>query len=275
MRNCTILSLLCLTLAAASCSYYTYPISVERRGPSRAKVDLGGRSMSVSFVYLSSKDSLFQSRLAEGFAGGLEKEYFEEENAVEIFAIKKLKVSEYDSRDTLVNLVMDTNADVAFLFDLTDFTLGGVRDTLSYKVNLYSYDSLEKRDTVRRYYGKRNYDSSNVNQGYQVGEAMAESFAPIWTSQTNYIYLYDDDPWQAAGRLSADLKWKEALGAWCDIVSGSKNADRKATASYNAALCCYMLGDNALATKWLQMAEKYNPELPQIAVLRKRISLSI
>lgn len=231
--------------------------------------------MSVSFVYLSSKDSLFQSRLAEGFAGGLEKEYFEGESAVEIFAIKKLGLSEYDSRDTLVNLVMDTNSDLVFLFDLTDFTLGGVRDTLSYKVNLYSYDSLEKKDTVRRYYGKRNYATWNVDQGYQVGEAMAESFAPSWTPETNYIYLYDDDPWQSAGELCVGLKWKEALGAWCDIIGSTKPGYKRAAASYNAALCCYMLGNLELSSQWLDEASKGTEEpLPQIAVLRKRIKLA-
>jgi hypothetical protein len=71
--------------------------------------------------------------------------------------------------------------------------------------------------------------------------------------------------------LKADqLDWKGAMDIWFELLD-SVDIMKRACASYNLALSCYMLGDYKLAEEWLDLSDK-ETSLPMSATLRKRIN---
>lgn len=258
-------------MAVASCSYYTYPLSIERRGPAKVDMDLSGRSISVSFVHSDPKDSVFLSAVADGFATGIEKMYFDGRRAVDIFEIRKNGNGDYASKDTLQQLVMSTDADFVLLLDSCAYTVEKqTGDTLQVKANLYAYDALDRRDTVRTFYGRKVYVPGDSDFPVRFGDALSKSFESTWTKETYQIYFYDEDAWIDAATYAANYEWRKALNAWADILEGTGNLQRKALASYNIAFACYMLEDYTYALLWLDKAEKFG-DVAQAGSLRSHI----
>ena len=159
-----------LSLAAAvvvsiltSCAPQAFSLNVEMRHPSKAGIDLTGKSIAVVCLEDNAgKDSVFNSYLVSGFASALEREYFSGEKAVNVYSMKKNPSGNYGTADSLVNIVMSTGDDVVFLFDAPDFGNVSVSekeyspaDTAVYynasvplTLTLYAYDSMGKVDTV-------------------------------------------------------------------------------------------------------------------------------
>jgi len=261
-----------LAMAVASCSYYTYPVSLEKRGPSKIGMDLSGRSISVSFVHDSPADSIFQARMAEGFVSGIEETFFSGERAVEMFAIKKNPGALYASRDTMTQLVMSTDADLVFLFDSTQFVVAReTGDTILLKANLYAYDSMDKADTVRLFYGKKTLENVNPEFAESLGHMLSKPFESTWETETYQLYFYDEQDWIEAATFAVAYEWTKALNKWAEMLSETKNLQRRAFLSYNIALSCYMLEDFDHAVKWLDRAEK-DGEVAQAKSLRHHIS---
>ena len=64
--------------------------------------------------------------------------------------------------------------------------------------------------------------------------------------------------------------WKGAMDIWIELLS-SNDMMKRASAEYNIAVACYMLGDLDLASEWLDRSDADN-KLPTLSdALRKRI----
>ena len=64
--------------------------------------------------------------------------------------------------------------------------------------------------------------------------------------------------------------WKGAMDIWLEFLS-TKDMMKKASAEYNIAVACYMLGEFDLALEWLDRSDADN-KLPTLSDgLRKRI----
>ena len=119
-------------------------MAVDMRQPSRSGLDLAGKSFAV--VYLQNGDEKtgeFNANFANGFAEKLEDEYFGGHRKVALYSIAQQEGAKYASKDTLVNLVMDLNADVIFLVDMPAF---GTQESeeVPFHVNVFAYDSMNQ-----------------------------------------------------------------------------------------------------------------------------------
>lgn len=288
----------------SSCDPQAFSLNVEMRYPSKSGLDLAGKSLAV--VYLerdSQKDSVFNEYLANGFASSLEKEYFGGEQAVNLYRKTLDAEGDWSSADSLRSLVMSTGDDVVFLFDSPEFGNVSVSDrqvspgdtalfydvSVPLKIRLYAYDSMGGKDTVMVWNGSRVlkqtvsadvytsredvpemlWKSMSVS-GETVGQMSSKIFMPTWTAE-QYTVVYYDTPeaWNKASEAAYDFKWKEAMSIWMTLLD-TGNLSKRACAEYDIALACYMLGDNALALKWLDQSDA-DSKLSLSAGLRKRI----
>ena len=217
------------------------------RQPSSSGYDLGGKELAV--VYLSpAKDTAFVKALAEGFASALEDDYFGGNETVGIYNMPISPVANYASRDTLVNLVMDTEKDVIFLIECQP----DVADKVALK--LHVYDSMGKADTVRTFAGTVPSDGG-AGLGKVTGQKASSQFLSNWRPESFYFYYYDSGEWASAAQDAYDFKWHSAMEKWLKIAAKAKGNDLCCVA-YNLASASYILGDYSLSERWLLIAEK-------------------
>ena len=297
MKRSSIFSLAALVLTLCACGPEIFTMNLETRQPSISGLDLGGKSISVVYLDEAGKDTVFNKSLATGFAQTLEKEYFNGEEAVGIYRMIKQPGANYASRDTLLNLVIDSNDDVVFLFDATDFQtpeLGESRASaldaadstrvtvakVPYAIRLYAYDSMNKQDTVRTFIGnstfnqvifggerttqeeltRRLWDNTGNTeaQALTVGEKSAERFKPTWKEEAFSFYYYEDNNWTTAAEAAYNFQWNKAVDQWLQLLN-TRNADKRARAEYNLAAACFLMGDIELAEGWLDKSDKDGP----------------
>jgi len=287
-----------------SCNPSGYTLYLQTRQPSPSGMEFSGKDMSV--VWLSSgKDTVFSRGMAEGFAQTLEEDYYGGERLMDIYAMEKSAAGDYSSRDTLVNLVMDTGGDVVFLMDSPTFgdvslsdkavVAGGSRDSsrvayasLPFTVQMYVYDSMGE-DTVRVFRGSsvvrqpvfcseatsrddiiERFWSSLSAAGERAGRKSAETFLSQWKDEMFTLVLFSSPAgWEEAVRDADAFRWHDAMEKWMDFLD-TDNMTKRSCAEYNLAMGCYMLGDYELAAKWLDLSDKDQP-LSLSAGLRKRI----
>ena len=84
-----------------------------------------------------------------------------------------------------------------------------------------------------------------------------------------FIDVEADDIDEAREKAEA-FDWKGAMDIWLNQCN-SKDPLKRASASYNIATACYMMGDYHLALKWLDSADQ-DADLVVSAGLRKRIN---
>lgn len=290
-----------------SCDPQAFSLNVEMRYPSKSGIDLAGKSVAV--VYLednAQSDSVFCKYMANGFASALEKDYFSGEEAIPIYKRSKYGSADYASKESLVNMVMETGEDIVFLFDSPEFgelSVGDMQaasDGLSaqYKVNvpvrirLYAFDSMGKVDTVYTWAGSKTISDNLKTDFYTVpdnvpslfwqslstpgekfGKLSARIFSPQWKNQQLTVVYFDSpSQWQAASLAAYDFKWKEAMEIWMSLTD-TRSMMKRSCAEYNIALACYMLGDKALALKWLDRSDEDYP-ISLSKNLRKLITAS-
>ena len=252
-----------LTLAAlSSCAPQAYSLLYDMHYPGEAGFVLENKTMTV--VYLNDgrrQDTTYVNSLASGFAKGLEREYFNSEEAVPVLSVPKDPKGVYYSRDSLVSLMMATDADVLFLFDSPVLTTS--RDSLHAQSYLYVYDGLDrKRDSViaitlnRKYLNNANLQNSVANFGSNVAGMFARDVRKEYFSLIYYDY---SDAWITALFNAADSNWEDAMNQWMNIISSTSNVEQKACAAYNMAVGCYLLEDYNLALEWLEQSEKFYP----------------
>lgn len=267
--------LLFCTLLVSACAPSRHAVQVEMRYPSKSGIELAGKIVSV--VYLTDGDKVgddFNSALAGGFASALEQDYSTGEGSVGVYTIED-RGGKYSQKDTLVNLLMDTGSDVVFLFDKVGVTKS-TEDVNKFNIRLYCFDAMNQAENVYSFVGSTmvNSKSENLqNEAAKAGDIVAGSFKSQWKHEQYSIVYYENEKWYNALMRAEMYDWKGAMKIWMDLLS-TKDLLKRSCAEYNIAVACYMLGDYALATEWLDRSDEDN-ELPVSSALRKRIEARI
>ena len=268
-----ILTFLSLVFFMVSCGPSRHAIHVEMRHPSKSGIELGGKIVSV--VYYNGEDTLENhvvKKLASGFAEELEADYGTGEGSVGVYEVNR-KDGNYAVKDSLVPLVIRTDADLVFLMDasLSDVkTSGGTQ----MKMDLYCFDGMCKEEVVRKFTGNALLSWSSEDEllaeALKAGKRVADSFKAQWKHETYSIAYYDGVGWYEALARAEQFDWKGAMDIWFTFLD-SNDAMKRACAEYNLALACYMLGDYDLARQWLDRSDSEN-KMPTLSdALRKRI----
>ena len=166
MKTKLVFSLLSLMMLV-SCGPMSYLMRVELRYPSKSGLELGNKTFSVAYLDDGKhEDSLFIASVADGFAQRLESEYFGGEMRIPVYNVEKNPGGDYSSRDSVLNILMETGSDVVFVFDspdISDISLSApqkvgspavrdsaylVKGSMMYSLALYVYDSMNKDDRV-------------------------------------------------------------------------------------------------------------------------------
>ena len=291
VRN--ILASVAIALIACACGPSRYAVQIEMRYPSKSGVDLAGKIVSV--VYVSDNDSVasrFNGAMAEGFAYALEQDYGTGDGSIGLYEVLSRQDTDYASRDSMFNYLMTTGADVVFLFGLpqlgqmnvsgaTKVTSASSADSsyvssggIQYKLDLYCYDAMNKEDKVQIFRGTTVLEAFSekqlAEQSGKTGEILSESFEIKWKPEQYSNAYYDGTKWYEALVAAEQYEWKKAMDIWMSLLD-SKDAMKRASAEYNIAVACYMLGDLELASEWLYRSDAEN-KLPVLSDgLRKRI----
>lgn len=299
------ISAVCLTLA--SCAPMKHAVHVEMRHPSRSGVDLAGKDISV--VYLETDNTVantFSEGMADGFAYTLEQDYGTGEGSVGIYRMRMSENGNYASRDSLFNILMDTGADVVFLFDtvrLGTIVIGGStrvaspssqdssyvsRATMPYTMKLFCFDAMDQKEEVKAFGGtsvarpdiysdgKRTSGElmktamKNIDaDGWNAGVLVADSFKSQWKHEQYSIVYYETEKWYDALVKAEQYDWKGAMEIWLGLLD-TGDLMKRACAEFNISVACYMLGDYHLASEWLDRSDDDN-KLPISDAMRKRI----
>lgn len=302
-----ILYLIAIAAVAAACGPTRHAIYLEMRHPSKSGIELAGKNIAV--VHLEN-DNVFSNDLAKGIAEGmsdsLEQDYETGEGSVAVFSMRVTPGARYASKDTLINLLLDTGADVLFLVDtlyVGPMTMGGITSVASpespdstyistgnlpFRMRLFCFDAMNKEEKVFTYSGSSTavpYAYSDGRQsedtireramkslpllGYEAGKTVSSNFKSQWKNEQYSVLYFDGEKWYKALEYADGLQWKPAMEIWLELVN-TNDVMKRSCAAYNLALASYMLGDYDLALQWLDMSDKEN-ELPVSDSLRKRI----
>ena len=256
-------------LLATSCGPSRHAIHVEMRYPSKSGIDLAGKNLSV--VYLENNDesaNMFNEGIADAFAYALETDYGTGEGSVGIYRMRCEGGVEYASRDSLLSLLIDTDADVVFLLDT--LKLGPVYNdgSTQFTMALHCFDAMDKSEKVHTFNGT---SSAVLNEGgARTGSQVAASFKSQWRNEQYSLMYFGNEQWYKSLDRAEAYDWKGAIDIWMTFLSSSDPL-RRSCAAYNIATACYMLGDYELAVEWLDMSEKEST-LVHSETLRKRIN---
>lgn len=302
-----ILSVVAVLTVVLSCGPSKHAIHVEMRHPSKAGMDLAGKV--VAIVCLENQDSvrtLFSKSLADGFAYTLEQDYGTGEGSIGIYGMSRMQGGNYASKDTLVNLIMDTGSDVVFLIDtltLGTMTIGGSSHvavpqsvdssyvstaSLQYTIRMYGFDAMDKTEKVYAFGGSSTVQPAVYSDGkqsspsllakayqalpaeaWEAGVEVASSFKSQWKHEQYSITYFDKEIWYKALDRAEQYDWKGAMDIWFTLLD-TNDMLKRACAEYNISVACYMLGDMKLAASWLDRSDT-DSKLPISDALRKRI----
>ena len=266
---------LAVLLSAASCSPQAYTLYLQTRKPSDSGIDMDGKTMAV--VYLengSSRDSLFNNCVADGFASGLESEYFEGDNAVDICSI--VTDADYSSKDSLQRLLLDMDVDVLFLIDRPAFA-DSLTPSGKVKVTslLHAYDALGD-DNVVTVNASTNVkpvlsmNSTTPLEAQHLGRAFTGKFINTWQDEAVTLIYYDNTKWMKALEYAESLDWDMAADIWMDLAQTASSPQMRSCACYNMAVACYLQKRPDLAQEWLAQSDKLG-KISLSASLRKKM----
>ncbi len=308
-RGIVLFLLAALTLS--SCGPYSYTLTMEMRQPSKSGLDLDRKSFAVACLNDGdAADSAFIMSVSEGFARSLEEEYFAGEPVIGIYTIGKTPGADYSSRDSVMNVLLDTGSDVVFIFDSPDLekaTLSApqavakpvVRDSaylveasVPFSLRLYVYDSMNPDDKVLVYTGKSVAKPVAYTDGFQpdsvalaramaslsapgleTGEISGGPFLPQWQAESFSFTYYDSEPWIEAVIAAHEYRWSDAIGQWIKL-SDTGNMQRRSCAAYNLALTFHILDQQQIAKEWLDVSDSTYP-LHLSYDLRKKIEAKL
>ena len=268
-----LVAILSFAAALVSCGPSRYAVHVEMRHPSKSGLDLTGKIVSV--VYYSGDDALenqVAENIASGFAQVIEKDNGTGEGSVGVYSVERAS-GNYALKDSLVNLVIQTDGDLVFLLD-ADMADNNTAEGTPVKVALYCYDGLGKEDAVKRFIGNTVIPGSSMDtllaDAMTAGKHIGESFKTQWKHEQYSIAYYDSLRWYEALERADRYDWKGAMDIWFEFLD-SRDPLKRAAAEYNIAVACYMMGDFYLAREWLDrsIAENDMPTLTD--ALSKRI----
>lgn len=303
-----VVALAAVCIFIASCSPMKHIVHVEMRHPSKSGVDLAGKDISV--VYLETDNTnanAFSEGMADGFAYTLEQDYGTGEGSVGIYRMPMSPDGNYASKDSLFNILMDTGADVVFLFDtvrLGTIVIGGAtrvasprsadstyisRASMPYTMKLFCFDGMDQTEQVKTFGGtsvarpdvysdgrrtsKELMDKAMKDldkDGWNAGVLVAESFKSQWKhEQYSIVYFDSSDKWFDSLIKVEQYDWKGAMDIWLDMLN-TKDMMKRSCAEFDLSVACYMLGDYHLASQWLDRSDEDN-KLPISDAMRKRI----
>lgn len=302
-----ILSITAVAFMIASCSPIRHAIHLEMRYPSKSGIEFTGKNIAV--VHLENENKL-SNALAEGIADGLayslESDYGTGEGSIGIYRMQATRGGNYRSKDTLINLLIDTGSDVVFLLDTLatgTMTMGGPSSVASpssadssylstgnlpFKMGLYCFDAMNKDEKVYTFTGSstavpfaysdgrqsaevimKRAEESLVDLGFEAGVTISSNFKSQWRHEQYSVVYFETAQWYKAMEYADRYAWKEAMDIWLGLLDTNDRLKRSC-AAYNLALASYMLGDYDLASRWLDRSDKDN-RLPMSDSLRKRI----
>ena len=270
MEKTLSLMALVLGMAVVSCSPSAYVLNLESRKPSESGLDLAGKSLSV--IYLESRDgrdSLFNNRAADALAYGLEREFFDGNEAVKVYNLVKDEAGDYASRDTASQYIMLLDSDVVMILD-TPVIEDSSSPTMA--SNLYIYDSMAGEDDgITSLRNTSTAVLNNSGHAINVGNSFVKPLINQWVHESFTVLYFDGvgRKWIDAVLYADDMKWAEAIDLWMDL-SKSKSPVLSSCARYDVALGCFMLGQYDLALEWLDSSDAVQP-LSLSKGLRKRI----
>lgn len=294
-------------LLMAACSPTRHMIHVEMRYPSKAGIDLVAKNIAV--VHLHNGNDMadrFSEAMADGLAYSLEQEYDAANGSIGLFSMPVVSGGDYSSKDTLINVLMDTGADVVFLIDtlaLGEMTMGGPSSIaapvsvdssyistgqLPFTMKMYAFDAMNMEEKVYNFAGssvaipfaysdgkqsdKIIYDrgvASLTELGFEAGRNLSSTFRSQWKHEQYSVVYFETEKWYMAMEYADALQWKPAMDIWLKLLD-TNDLLKRACAAYNLALATYMLGDYDLALLWLDRSDADN-KLPMSDTLRKRI----
>jgi hypothetical protein len=266
------ISISILAVLLVSCGPSRHAIHVEMRHPSRSGMELAGKIVSViSMDGEDERENLVCGNMADAFAKALEEGYGTGEGSVGLFCVDRN--SDYTSRDSLVSLLMQTGSDVVFLMDVSSsgsMTSAG----LPVKVSIYAYDAMDKEEKVKHFTGTKvlaaSTDEGLVEEASKTGKLVADPFESQWKQEQYSVAYYDTAKWYESVIRAEQYDWKGAMDIWIELLD-TRDLMKKASAEYNIAVACYMMGDYYLAEEWLERSDADN-KLPTLSDgLRKRI----
>ena len=261
----------CLSVAlmVASCGPSRHAMHLEMRYPSKSGLDLAGKNLSV--VYLENDNeqaNSFNEGMADAFAYTLEKDYDTGEGSIGIYRMRSVEGAKYASRDSLLKLLVDTDADVVFLFDTLKLGPTLNDGSTQFTMALHCFDGMDKDEKVHTYKGT---SAAVLSEGAsKSGTQVASSFKAQWKNEQYSLMYFDNEKWYKALDRAEVYDWKGAMEMWMTLLS-SNDPLRRSCAAYNIATACYMLGDYDLAAEWLDYSDKAN-KLTHSDNLRKRIN---
>lgn len=301
-------SFILIAALAVSCGPSRHSIHVEMRHPSKSGIDLAGKNIAV--VHLEN-DNPFSNGLAEGIADGLaysiEQDNGTGDGSVGIYRMRVQDGGVYSSRDTLVNLLLDTGSDLVFLVDTLatgELTMGGASSVagatssesayistgnLPFTMKLYCYDGMNQEDKVQVFGGssvavpvaysdghqsesviKEKAMASLPELGFEAGSTISGTFKAQWKHEQYSVVYFETAQWLSALELADRYEWKEAMNIWLTLLD-TKDMLKRSCAAYNLSVATYMLGEYDLASEWLDRSDSDN-KLPLSDALRKRIN---
>lgn len=303
-----ILFIATLSALIISCGPSRHAIHVEMRYPSKSGIELAGKNAAV--VRLEN-DNRIADRLSEGIADGLayslEQEYGTGDGSVGLYSMRVVPGASYSSKDTLVNLLLDTGSDVVFLIDTLDvgvMEMGGPASvaspsspdssyistgSLPFSMKLYCFDAMNKEEKVYKFSGKSTalpfaYSdglqrndvikeraiSSLPELGFEAGVTISAPFKSQWKHEQYSVAYFDSERWYKALEYADAYYWKQAMDIWLELLD-TGDLLKRSCAAYNLAVASYMMGDYDLASEWLDRSDADNL-LPMSESLRKRIN---
>lgn len=289
-----------VALALAACSPQTLTMNVEMRHPSKSGIDLSRKTISIVYMDDGAADTTFSNGVASALARNLEDDYFAGREAIGVYKVPVDSVS----LDLMHRLVIDSGDDVIFLFGPPTFGEVALSNNVAvqnpssvdsafvttaqipYNAKIFVYDSMDKLDQMKIFRGGSILRTRVYNNGVTapeylkeeamkakdlgadiVGQQFSNRFSPTWKAERYTLYYYEgwDEDWVNAAYYATQYEWKKAADLWMKKVNDG-NATKCACACYNTALAFYMMGDQNLATKWLDRADtcaklEYSPEL--------------
>ena len=272
---------------AVSCGPSRYALHVEMRHPSKSGIDLAGKNVAV--VYLENDNvygNSFSEGIADGLASSIEQDYETGEGSVGVYRMRVVPGGVYSSRDTLVNLILDTDSDVVFLLDTLTVTSSASAASayasagnIPFKVKLYCLDAMDRNEKVHAFTGNSvavppaetdALQTALPELGFEAGKMIANSFTAQWKHEQFSVLYFDAAPWYKALEYADEYQWKAAMDIWMDLLD-TNDLLKRSSAAYNLSLASYMLGDYDLAGLWLDRSDADN-KLPQSDILRTRIN---
>ena len=269
----TFFPILSLTVLLVSCGPSRHAIPVEMRYPSKSGLELSAKVVSVVYANVGDAEKdMINRNMADAFAGTLEKEYSTGEGSVGLYSVNG-RGADYSAKDSLFNILIDTGADMVFLFDTPKIERQSAASR-SLAVTLYCYDGMDKEEKVHAFTGSTVMTATDmkgtVEEAYEAGKRVAEPFFSQWKQEQYSIAYYDGVKWYEALMKAEQYDWKGAMDIWLSLLD-SNDMMKRACAEYNIAVACYMLGDFDLAGQWLDRSDEEN-RMPTLSdSLHKRI----